>query len=365
MSGEWMQVSEMEGLARRALCKAGASAENAAPLAQAIAAAEAEGVASHGLAYLPTYCAHLQCGKVDGKAVPVVERTRAGAVCVDAKFGFAHPAVAAGSEMLFVAAKECGTAGLAIRNSYNCGVLGFHTGNIAARNFLALGFTNAPASIAPSGGKRAVLGTNPFSLAVPDGDGGAAILIDQSASVVAKSEVMKRAREGLELPSGWALDCDGNPTTDAAAALRGGTMAPSGGYKGAGIALLTEVLAAAMTGANLGVQASPFSGTEGGPPGTGQFFLALDPDAFGGGLRGKVGELLGAFAEEGARVPGAGRAAMRERSAKEGVEVAAGVLAKARELAGETGGTREAGGTRGTGEGGKGGKGGDGGRGGV
>ena len=222
MSGEWMQVSEIEGLARRALCKAGASAENAAPLARAIAAAEAEGVASHGLAYLPTYCAHLQCGKVDGKAVPVVERTRAGAVCADAKCGFAHPAVAAGSEMLFVAAKECGTAGLAIRNSYNCGVLGFHTGNIAAHNFLALGFTNAPASIAPSGGKRAVLGTNPFSLAVPDGDGGAAILIDQSASVVAKSEVMKRAREGLELPSGWALDCDGNPTTDRGGGFAGG-----------------------------------------------------------------------------------------------------------------------------------------------
>ena len=337
MSAERMRVSEIEALAQQALCAAGALAENAAPLARAIAAAEAEGVASHGLAYLPTYCAHLRCGKVDGKAVPVIERPRPGAVCADAKFGFAHPAIAAGTTALLAAAKECGTAGLAVRNSYNCGVLGFHTGNIAAQNFLAMGFTNAPASIAPSGGKRAVLGTNPFSLAVPDGRGGAAILIDQSASVVAKSEVMKRAREGLDLPIGWALDSDGNPTTDAAAALRGGTMAPSGGYKGAGVALLTEVFAAAMTGANLGIQASPFSGTEGGPPGTGQFFLALDPDAFGGALAGRVGELLAAFSEENARVPGAGRAAARKRSAKDGVEIAAGVLEKARELAGGEG----------------------------
>ena len=182
MSAEQVGIAEIENIARRALCAAGARDENAKPLAAAIADAEAEGVASHGLAYLPTYCAHLQCGKVDGQAVPVIDRPRPGTIRADAKSGFAHPAIAAAADPLTAAAKECGIAGLAVRNSYNCGVLGFHTGRLAARNFLALGFTNAPASIAPSGGKKAVLGTNPFSLAVPDGDGGAAILIDQSAS---------------------------------------------------------------------------------------------------------------------------------------------------------------------------------------
>lgn len=333
MSAECIGVAEIEDIARRALCAAGAVAENAAPLAAAIAAAEAEGVSSHGLAYLPTYCLHLQCGKVDGKAVPVVERAHSGAIRADAKSGFAHPAIAAATPHLTAAAKECGIAGLAVRNSYNCGVLGFHTEKIAAQNLLALGFTNAPASIAPSGGKKAVLGTNPFSLAVPDGLGGAAILMDQSASVVAKSEVMKRSREGRDLPLGWALDADGQPTTDPEAALRG-TMAPSGGYKGAGIALMTEIMAAALTGANLGIQASPFSGEAGGPPGTGQFFLALDAGAFGDAFSEKVSDLLSAFAEQNARVPGAGRKSARERSAREGVEVDAKVLAKARELAG-------------------------------
>ena len=198
-----------------------------------------------------------------------------------------------------------------------------------------------PASIAPSGGNRALLGTNPFSLAVPDlsdeagGAGGSAILIDQSASVVAKSEVMKRAREGRELPPGWALDADGNPTTDADAALRG-TMAPSGGYKGVGLALLTETMAAVLTGANLGIEASPFSGTAGGPPGTGQFFLALDPVAFGDSFGEKLSGLREAFAgQPGARVPGSGRAAARARAMDSGVEVAGEVLAKARELAGD------------------------------
>ena len=333
MSAERIGIVEIEDIARRALCAAGASDENAKPLAAAIADAEAEGVASHGLAYLPTYCAHLQCGKVDGQAVPVVDRPRPGTIRADAKSGFAHPAIAAAADPLAAAAKECGIAGLAVRNSYNCGVLGFHTGRLAARNFLALGFTNAPASIAPSGGKKAVLGTNPFSLAVPDGDGGAAILIDQSASVVAKSEVMKHAREKRDLPPGWALDSEGRPTTSPEDALRG-TMAPSGGYKGAGIALMTEMMAAALTGANLGIQASPFSGTAGGPPGTGQFFLALDPDAFGDAFGTRVSELLAAFAEQNARIPGAGRQSARQRAMREGVEVNPAVLAKARELAG-------------------------------
>ena len=332
MSAERVGVAEIEKVARRALCAAGASGENAAAMAEAIASAESEGVSSHGLAYLPTYCAHLRCGKVDGQAVPVVKRPQPAAVRVDAKCGFAHPAISAGMTALLSAAKECGVGGMAVRNSYNCGVLGFHTGKIAARNFLALGFTNAPASIAPVGGRKAVLGTNPFSLAVPDGAGGAAILIDQSASVAAKSEVMKRAREGRKLPPNWALDAEGRPTTDPESALQG-TMAPSGGYKGTSAALLTETMAAALTGANLGIDASPFSGTKGGPPGTGQFFLALDPSAFGDSFQERIAGLLSAFSAQKARVPGDGRKAARARTKETGVEVAADVLAKARALA--------------------------------
>ena len=326
-------IADIEHLAVRALCAAGASAENAAPLAAAIAAAEAEGIPSHGLAYLPAYCLHLQCGKVDGQAAPVVTRPRPAAVQVDAGFGFAHPAIAAGIEPLAAAVKACGVAGLAVRNSYNCGVLGFHTGALAARNILALGFTNAPASIAPAGGSRAVLGTNPFSLAIPDGLGGASVVIDQSASVVAKSEVMKCAREGKPVPPGWALDAAGNPTADAEAALAG-SMAPSGGYKGVGLALLAETFAAALTGANLGIQASPFSGDQGGPPGTGQFFLGLDPDAFGDAFNPRMEALLAAFTEQDARIPGAKRKAARNKAEAEGVTVDPAVWAKAQALMG-------------------------------
>jgi (2R)-3-sulfolactate dehydrogenase (NADP+) len=321
-----MTLSEIEDLALRALLAAGATEANARPLAVATAATEADGVASHGLAYIPTYAEHLRCGKVDGQAAPTVTHTRPGVLLADAGTGFAHAAIDAGFAQLIPLAREQGLAALFVRESYNCGVLGIHTARLAEAGLVGLGFTNAPASIAPSGGAAPVVGTNPFSLATPGEEG---LLIDQSASTIAKSEVMKHAREGRPIPEGWALDADGNPTTDPEVGLKG-SMAPSGGYKGVGVALLVETMAAALSGALLGKDAAPFSGTAGGPPRTGQCFLAIDPDAGAHGLFAARMEALTAAirAQAGARLPGDGRRANRARAAAEGVEVSTATLAK-------------------------------------
>ncbi|MDH3662998.1 MAG: Ldh family oxidoreductase [Alphaproteobacteria bacterium] len=324
-----MTLDEIEDLAFRALVAAGTSEANARPLAKATAATEADGIASHGLAYIPTYCEHVRCGKVDGKAVPSASRSAPSVTVVDAATGFAHPAIDLGFEALIPSAREQGVAALAVKNSYNCGVLGYHTRRLALEGLLAIGFTNAPASIAPVGGRRPVVGTNPFSLAAPDGEGGTAVLIDQSASVIAKSEIMKHARENLPIPPDWALDPDGQPTTDPEIALKG-SMAPSGGYKGVGVALMVEIMAAAMTGATLGINASPFSGTKGGPPRTGQFFLAIDPAATSNDL---FAERIASLVEEirdqpGVRLPGDGRKAARRRAGRRGVAVSVATIEK-------------------------------------
>ena len=330
-----LTLAEIEDLSLRALMAVGTTEENARPLAVATAATEADGVASHGLAYIPIYCEHVQCGKVDGAAVPVVERPRPGVVSVDAATGFAHAAIDKGFEALIPLAREQGVAALAIRNSYNCGVLGYHTYRLAQAGLMGIGFTNAPASIAPSGGAKPVVGTNPFSIAAPGEDGQPAVLIDQSASTIAKSEVMKHAREGQPIPVGWALDAEGNPTTDPEVGLKG-SMAPSGGYKGVGVALMTEMMAAAMTGATLGIHASPFSGTAGGPPKTGQFFLAIDPGATSGGdFASRMSDLVAAIHDQdGAHLPGDGRRSKRVKSADDGVAVNVATLAKIEALLG-------------------------------
>jgi (2R)-3-sulfolactate dehydrogenase (NADP+) len=199
---------------------------------------------------------------------------------------------------------------------------------------VVLGFTNAPASIAPIGGRRPVVGTNPFSLAAPSGSGEAVVVIDQSASVVAKSEVMKRAQAGQPIPEGWVLDAQGNPTVDAEAGLKG-SMAPSGGYKGVGVGLMVELFAAALAGATLGIDAAPFSGTAGGPPRTGQFFIAIDPESTSGGLFDeRLLRLVDAIrAQEGSRVPGTRRRTARELATAEGIAVDAALLARIEGLA--------------------------------
>ncbi len=330
-----LSLAEIEELSFKALVAVGTSADNARPLAIATAATEADGVASHGLAYIPIYAEHVQCGKVDGQAVPKLEVARPGVITVDAATGFAHSAIDKGFEQLIPLARQQGVAALSIHSSYNCGVLGYHTNRLAEAGLVGLGFTNAPASIAPSGGYKPVVGTNPFSIAAPGLDGKPAVLIDQSASTIAKSEVMKHAREGKPIPVGWALDGDGNPTTDPNVGLKG-SMAPSGGYKGVGVALLVEMMAAALTGATLGINASPFSGTAGGPPKTGQFFLAIDPAATAGDLFAtRIADLANAVHDQdGAHLPGDGRTKKRALAQTQGVAVNTATLARIEALLG-------------------------------
>jgi (2R)-3-sulfolactate dehydrogenase (NADP+) len=313
---------EIEDLARRALERAGTMPHAAASLARAIGAAEIDGLRSHGLTYVPIYCEHVQCGKVAGDAVPKVERTATTATVVDAGSGFAHPAIDIGFKALIPATLEHGCAAMAVRNSYNCGVLGYHVEHLARAGLVGLGFTNAPASITPVGGITPVIGTNPYALCVPDGQGGAAIILDQSASVVAKSEITMHAQTGTPIPEGWAFDAEGHATTDPRAALKG-SMAPSGGYKGFGNGLMAEVFAAAVAGATLGMDASPFAGTVGGPPKTGQFFFSIDPEPFSDGVFGRRIEVLtdAITRQEGARLPGARRLKRRRHHEQHGVEV--------------------------------------------
>lgn len=329
MTGRQMTLDEVEALAKHVLLDAKASPLAAAAVARSIRLAERDGIRSHGLLYLPIYAEHLRCGKVDGAAVPEVTQPKPASIRVDAAHGFAHTAIDAGWTAFTEAARTCGVAALSLRRSYNCGVLGHHAERLAEAGLIGLCFTHAPASIAPVGGRVPVIGTNPFATAVPDGAGGAMLVIDQSASVVAKSEILLRARKGEAIEANWALDAEGRPTTVAEEALKG-SMLPTGGQKGFGLGLMVEILAAALSGANLSREASPFSGTAGGPPGTGQFFIALDPAGFSGAEFDQSMRRLSASITEqpGARLPGSRRKANRAKIEVEGVFVDDALLAR-------------------------------------
>ena len=321
MSSVALSLDDVADLTRRVLLACGTSEENTGSVVDSVVAAEADGIHSHGLARLPTYAEHVLCGKIDGSATPVVTRSRAGAVMVDAACGFAHPAIDAALPVVIDTAKEAGVAAMSVRNSYNCGVVGYHVERIAQAGMLALGFVNGPSAIAPWGGKKGLFGTNPIAIGCPRADG-LPLVIDQSSSVIAKSEVMVHAQKGEPIPEGWAFDADGNPTNDAAEGLKG-TMAPTGGRKGANLALIIELMAAGLSGAHFGFQASSFGGNEGGPPRTGQCFIAFDPSAFGKGFVAHAGDMFEAILDQpGTRLPGDRRIASRDKTASDGVTIA-------------------------------------------
>ena len=317
-----LTLAEVRDLAFRALRRCGASEAAAGPVADSIADAEAEGIRNVGLGYLSHYCEHLRCGKVDGNAVVSVSQPAPGAVRVDAAHGFVHPAFEAARPTLVAAARSQGIAGMAIDHSYGAGVIGWYVTRLASEGLVALGFANAPKSMAPWGGKRAFFGTNPFAFAVPRADH-PPMVIDQSSSATAKVNVVNAAARGEAIPLGWAMDPDGNPTTDAKLGLAG-SMAPAGGAKGSAMALVVDLMAAAMTGASFSFEASPMANNEGGPPNTGQFFIALDPHHFVGAdafaERVEV-EFAAMCSQEGVRLPGDRRHAHRARAEVEGVEV--------------------------------------------
>jgi len=306
----------------QALIGAGTAARNAGYFADAILDTELSGLEGHGFYWLQYYCEHVRSGKVDGHAKPKVKKLSPVAFRVDARRGFAHPAIERGFAKLVPAAKKNGIAGLAVHNSYNAATLGYHTGYLAKQGLVAFGFTNSTPAIAPVGGRNPVIGTNPMSFAVPGKAGKIAFLIDQSASAVAWTAVKLAADEGRPIPLGWALDADGMPTTDPARGLAG-SMAPAGGYKGFGQGLIVEVMCAALAGAKRGPEMGSFMANDGRPIDCGQFFIALEPKAFSGGAFAKqIAALAKSItSQQGARLPNARREANQKRLAREGVPI--------------------------------------------
>lgn len=193
---------------------------------------------------------------------------------------------------------------------------------------------NAPAAIAPWGSNTAVFGTNPIAFSAPRKDG-PPLVIDLSLSRVARGKVMHAKKSGTAIPEGWALDAEGNPTTDPEAALAG-TMVPIGEAKGTALALMVEVLAASLTGANISRDTGSFFTADGPPPGTGQFLLAIAPPD-GDAFTARIGDLLGLIESlDGARLPGTRRLAVRAEATANGLNVPRAYLEGARRLAGET-----------------------------
>ena len=326
-----LPCAEVQALVSLQLQRAGASAASADSTARALVLAESQGLGSHGLSRVSQYAGHLRNGRANGAAVPQVVQRKAGALVIDAQEGLAFPACELAVQEAVKAAQIHGVAMVGVVRSHHCGVVVDHLRPAAEAGMVAIGLANSPAAMAAAGGKHPIFGTNPVAAIFPRRHA-PPLMIDLSLSEVARGKLMVAAKEGRTIPVGWALDPEGQPTTHPQAGLEG-SMLPIGAAtssKGAMLALVVELLVTAVIGAHFGFEASSFFVDEGNRPGIGQAFIVIDPGALAGRehfldrIEVLVAEML---KDDGVRLPGARREALRLRALADGIDVSDSLLA--------------------------------------
>ncbi|MDE0230941.1 MAG: Ldh family oxidoreductase [bacterium] len=318
-----VSLEEVHQLARAALVVNGASTENADAVARTITAAERDDCKAHGLFRVPFYVKGLEDGKVNGTAVPETQDISPGLARVDAHRGYAPLAIQAGIERLVQKAKANGIAAVSIVNCYHVAALWPEVEWLAEQGLVSFAFTQYMAFVAPAGGTQRVYGTNPMAFGWPR-DGAPPLVFDQASSASSRGDLLLHHRDGKPIPPGWAIDADGNPTSDPGEGLKGSQL-PFGGYKGAALALMVELLAGALIGAPFSFEATETDPREDMPPLGGELIIAIDPTHFHADPQRPLGhseKLFGrVLAQEGTRLPSERRYAARRESINNGILV--------------------------------------------
>lgn len=285
----------------QAAIAAGAGEAAARSLANATVAAELCGRPSVGFAHLPDYLDGFATGRIAGRAEPEINFPTPAAIRVDAKGGIAQLGFDRAFDSLLSRAALYGLTLFTQQNSYTAGELGYYTRRLAEAGLVALAASNGPALLTAGAGRKPVYGTNPMAFAAPTGNA-PPLVIDQASSATAFVNVRRAAEIEEAIPAGWAVDADGKPTTDARQAIKGALLA-FGGARGANIALMVEVLAAGLTGANWSLDAPSFAeGTD--SPGIGLFLIALSPALLAPDFSTRLASQVERLTASGIHIPG-------------------------------------------------------------
>lgn len=320
-STHFISLEDLTALMDDVFRKGGLSARQSGALARVLAAGERDACKSHGIYRVEGCLRTLRAGKVEPMAEPVVSTDGSAIVRVDGRGGFSSLAFETGLPALVEAGRRLGLGALVLNNCTHFTALWYEVEALAAEGLAAIAMCPSYAAVAPAGGTRPLLGTNPFAFAWPR-PGGAPYVFDFATSVAARGEIELHRQAGRPIPQGWAIDAAGAPTTDPEAALEGALL-PFGAHKGSALSTMIELLAGAMIGDLTSPEASAWLGDMTLAPRHGELVLAFDPGAFAGGVdpdplaRGEA--MLTAIAGQGARLPSERRFAARARAREEGI----------------------------------------------
>src|SRR5688500_9917649 len=270
--------STLKPLAADIAVAAGVERDDAQILADSLVAADLAGTSTHGLSRLAIYAKRIRNGVIDPKAKLTVERQRAATLAIDAGNGLGQVQAWRTLERLIPMARTAGVASATIRNSQHFGAVSYYCNRAADENMILLATTSCEPAMSPEGGCEAFFGTNPIAASFPTGKG-FHVKIDLATSLVARGNIIAAQKRGEQIPLGWALDPEGNPTQDASAALLG-TVLTMAGHKGYALALMVEVLSGVLSGAAVGSEIGSMYKDLDRKQDVGHFFCLLDIDAF-------------------------------------------------------------------------------------
>nr|WP_278116458.1 Ldh family oxidoreductase [Mesorhizobium sp. WSM4875]WIE94814.1 Ldh family oxidoreductase [Mesorhizobium sp. WSM4875] len=326
-------VEEIRTTALRALTKGGLSLDHATIQLDLLLDAEMRGVPSHGLLRVPRVIERVANGVTDPTTKGAQSWRGRAFLDVDGKQGLGPVVALLALETARDRAAETGSCVVAVRNCDHLGMLAFYAEKLASEGKVLLGMTISEALVHPFGGRQAMLGTNPITIGVPAEP--LPFVFDMATSLVSMGKIHDHAHRGVSIPEGWALDAEGNSTTDPDAAKLG-AIAPFGGAKGYGLGLAFEVLVSALTGSAIGTAVKGTLDSM-NPCNKGDVFVVMEPAL-------SVVPLVSGFLEdirhsapvdpaEPVRIPGDRAVATRERASREGLTVASEVWDRIRLLA--------------------------------
>ena len=249
---------------------------DASLLADTLVQADLRGIHSHGVLRIPDYVAKLTREGVNPRGRPRVVSHTGGAIVVDADNSMGQIAGAFAMRRAIECARETGIAAAAVRGSNHAGAMDYYVRLAVDEDMIGLATTNALPTMAPWGGVDKIIGLNPIGIGVPGGEG--ALVLDTALGATAHGKIRVFHQKGQPIPGDWALDREGRPTTDPAAALEG-LIQPIGGYKGLGLAVCMGILSSLLSGAGYGTESGNM--VDGAIAGAdGQFYLAVNVASF-------------------------------------------------------------------------------------
>jgi (2R)-3-sulfolactate dehydrogenase (NADP+) len=295
------EIEEAAQIAYGVIKAVGADDPTARSLTDAVISAELAGSKAVGFAHLPDYLDGFLKGRISVNAEPEICFPVPAAITIDAKKGIAQLGFDLAFEELISRATTFGVVALTMSNSFTVGELGYYTRRLAEKGLVSIATCNASAQMTTLESGKAVYGTNPMSFAAPVADK-RPLVIDQASSAAAFVTVRTAAERNEAIPEGWAVDQGGKPTTDANEAVKG-LLVAFGGARGANIAMVMEILAAGVTGANWSMDAPSYAkGTEN--PGVGLFLVAINPEMFSKDFKARLAFQLDRLENSGVRIPG-------------------------------------------------------------